>query len=69
MVDGTGPEIVGVLDESEDGQEFHGVPRIKREQLNDLAWDGVLITSVDGYDAAEAQLKDLGVQEEAIWRL
>ena len=69
MVDGTGPEIVAVMDESEDGREFHGIPAIKQGQLGDVDWDGVLITTVDGYDAAEAALKGLGVAEEAIWRL
>ncbi len=69
MVDGAGPEIVAVLDEREDGQDFHGIPAIKRGHLQDLDWDGVLITTVDGYDAAEETLRRSGVQEEAIWRL
>ena len=69
MVDGTGPEIVAVLDDGRDGQEFQGIPGIKQENLRDLDWDGVLITMVDGYDAAEAALKALGVSDAEIWRL
>ena len=69
MVDGTGPEIVAVLEDGQDGREFHGIPAITQGHLDDLDWDGVLITSVDEYDAAEAALKELGVSDDAIWRL
>ena len=47
IVDGTGPEMVAVLDEGQDGREFHGIPAVKQEHLQELDWDGVLITSGD----------------------
>ena len=58
-----------MLDDREDGHEFHGIPTARTSILRDLDWDGVLITAVDGYDAAEDALRKLGVAEEAIWRL
>jgi len=44
-------------------------PVVRGEGLGELAWDGVLITSLDGFDEAEERLQSLGVQTEAIWQL
>ena len=69
LVDGACPEVVGVLDETHEGHAFHGVPVVRGEGLGELAWDGVLITSLDGFEEAEERLQTLGVKAEAIWKL
>ena len=69
LADGACPAVVGVLDETYDGHAFHGVPVVRGDGLGDLAWDAVLITSLDDFDEAEARLKTLGVQAEAIRQL
>ena len=46
-----------------------GAPVIKEAQVQDACWDGILITSLEGIEEAEAQLVQLGVSEDAIWTL
>ena len=69
LVDGGCPEVVGVLDETYEGHVFHGVPVVRGEGLGELVWDGVLITSLDGFEEAEERLQALGVKADAIWQL
>ena len=69
LVDGVGVDVIGVVDDSYEGREFHGVSVFKSEQLNELRWDGVLITALEDFDRVEERLQELGVVQEAIWRL
>ena len=69
LVDGGCPEVVGVLDEVHEGHVFHGVPVVRGEGLGELAWDGVLITSLDGFEEVEERLQALGVDAEAVWQV
>ena len=67
MVNGEGLEVVGVIDGKYEGHEFQGVPVIER--LEDMEWDGVLITALDDFETVEEQLRKLGVASEGIWKL
>ena len=48
---------------------FNGVPMVRAEELPDGEWDGVLITALEDLDTVEAQLREMGLAEERIWRL
>ena len=69
MVNGEDVEVAGVVDEDYEGEGFHGVPVVKGKHLNDLVWDGVLITALDGVEEAEEHLMGLGVSPDAIWKV
>jgi len=69
LADGKGIEVVGVVDDEYDGQDFQGVPLFKNEQLQDVMWDGILITTLEDLEKAEERLLDAGVALEAIWKL
>ena len=64
-----GPEITGVIDDSYDEPDFHGVPVVLNEHLHSVEWDGVLVTVLEDIKEAEARLYELGVPEKAIWIL
>lgn len=69
LVDGSGIWVAGVLDDMYRGTDFNGTPVLRTAELPEEGWDGVLITALDGLDTVEAELRDLGVPEERIWRL
>jgi DNA-binding MarR family transcriptional regulator len=69
FVESNGIEVVGVLDREGRGSRFQGLPLIQGHDLQEMDWDGVLITALDELDEVEAQLRDLGLPEERIWRL
>ena len=69
MVDGDGVAVVGVVDDAHGSGVFSGMPVVKSWELRDLAWDGVLITALEDFEGAEARLEELGVSQEAIWKL
>jgi len=69
LVDGNGIEVVGVVDSQYAEDRFNGLPVLQSEDLEDVEWDGVLITALDGVEEVEAQLRDWGLPEERIWRL
>ena len=48
---------------------FNGVPMWRAEELLEGEWDGVLITALEDLDTVEAQLREIGLAEERIWRL
>ena len=39
------------------------------QALGELAWDGVVITALDGVEQAEARLGEVGCAGERVWRL
>ena len=61
--------ILGIIDGDFDAQEFNGIPVIHPRKLNELQFDGVLITSLDGFEEAEYHLQNLSVAKEKIWKL
>jgi hypothetical protein len=69
--EGSGSEIqvVGVLDDMYMDNSFNGAPVLRAAELSACVWDGVLITTLNGLEAEEAQLRDRGLVEEQIWRL
>jgi len=64
-----GIEIVGILDEGCEDQEFNGLPLLKAADLQHRSWDGVLITALENLDAAEQHLKKAGVTAAKVWKL
>lgn len=69
QVNKNGIEVVGVLDESFEGHLFHNMPIWDEHDLREIKWDGVLITALEALEQVEAQLCDIGLPEERIWRL
>ena len=69
LVQGNGIEVVGVLDCDSEEREFGGVPIVDENGLDDLEWDGMLITALDGLDAVDRQIVELGLLESKVWRL
>ncbi|MDA0747514.1 MAG: winged helix-turn-helix transcriptional regulator [bacterium] len=69
MADQEAVEIIGVVDDAYDGQEFHGMPVIKSGQLPELVWDGVLITVLENIEEAEMRIHQAGVAQDVIWTL
>ena len=69
LVEGNGIRVVGVLDERYADEMFNGVPMWRAEELPEGEWDGVLITALEDLDTVEAQLREMGLSEERIWRL
>lgn len=69
LVEGNGIRVVGVLDERYADEMFNGVPMLRAEDLPEGAWDGMLITALEDLDKVEAQLREMGLAEERIWRL
>jgi len=68
-VNRNGIEVVGVLDQGYANDKYAGLPVLQVEQLKQVAWDGLLITSLEELDEVEAQLRDWGLPDERIWRL
>jgi EPS-associated MarR family transcriptional regulator len=69
VVDGEGPEIVGLIDDMYPGNEFQDLCVFKNASLLDIEWDGVLIIAMDVLEVAETQLLAMGVPDKAIWKL
>jgi len=69
LVEGNRIEVVGVLDREDGEIRFEGLPVIQWSDLQEIAWDGVLITALDELEEVEARLSDLGLPEERIWLL
>lgn len=69
LANGRGPEVVGIVDESYVGHEFHSVQVLKGGQLQEVSWDGVLITEIEDVEAAEVYLHRLLVPDHAVWKL
>ncbi len=69
IVNGEPVEVVGVVDDEFEGQEFHGVPVVKSGQMGDLEWEGILITDPDDLDGIEKRLEGMKVPTKAVWRL
>jgi DNA-binding MarR family transcriptional regulator len=61
--------IVGVLDEGYAGSEFNGVQMVGKDALNELEWDGVLITALENLDEVGVKLRQMGIPEEKVWTL
>ncbi len=64
-----GIEVIGILDEHYQDQEFSGLPLLKAADLQGLAWDGVLITALENLDRAEHYLEEAGVAATKVWKL
>ena len=64
-----GIEVVGILDERCQDQEFGGLPLLRIADLQHQGWDGVLITALENLDAAEHFLQEAGVVSSKIWKL
>lgn len=62
-------EVVGILDEQCQDQQFGGLPLLKATDLKKLKWDGVLITALDNLGRAESYLGQAGVAANRIWKL
>ena len=62
-------EVVGVLDEHYQDQEFDGLPLLKAADLQRQTWDGVLITALENLDEAERCLEEAGVAATKVWKL
>jgi DNA-binding MarR family transcriptional regulator len=69
LAHGKEPSIAGLVDDDYLGQEFHGGWVIKTDELLRHEWDGVFITALEAIDEVEARLIQLGVPENAIWKL
>ena len=69
LVSGNGIRVVGVMDERCEASEFGGVPVVKASGLQELEWDGVLITSLDDLDVVDDQLAHIGIDSSRVWRL
>ena len=61
--------IVGVLDEGYAGSEFNGVQMVGKDALNELEWDGVLITALENLEEVGVKLRQMGIREEKVWTL
>ncbi|MBI3252228.1 MAG: winged helix-turn-helix transcriptional regulator [Candidatus Omnitrophica bacterium] len=64
-----GIEVIGILDEHYQDQEFSGLPLLKAADLQKDEWDGVLITALENLDQAERYLKEAGVTAAKVWKL
>ena len=62
-------KVIGVLDDNCVDNSYHGVAIIEAEDLLHMEWDGILITNLEGLDVIDAQLCDMGVPENRVWRL
>jgi len=69
LVSDNGIRVVGVMDERCEASEFGGVPVIEASRLQELEWDGVLITALDDLDGVEDQLAHIGIDSSKVWRL
>ena len=69
LVQGSGIEVVGVIDRNSLESEFEGLPLLSPNSLNSLKWNGVLITVLDDLEATEIWLGKCGIAEAKIWRL
>ena len=69
LVIGNGIEIVAIVDDTLADAQFAGVQVIKAEQLTQLDWDGLLITSLEDLDGEDQRLRRMGLPENKIWRL
>lgn len=69
LVGDNGIIIVGLMDDEYQGQNFYGVPVLRSGQLQNLTWDGVVITTLENIEDAEELLLDAGISPEAIWKL
>jgi len=69
MLDGSNVAIVGVVDGSCRGHDFHGVPVLKVEQLRALNGSSILITFLEDPEKAERDLMRLGIPPDMIWSL
>jgi hypothetical protein len=69
LVEGDEMVIVGVLDEGYEGSEFNGVQMVGKGALNELEWDGVLITALENLEEVGVKLRQMGIPEEKVWTL
>ena len=69
LVEANEIEVIGILGDNSIGAKYEGLVIFDRDELNELAWDGLLITALEDLDRVEAQLQDWGLPEEKIWRL
>jgi EPS-associated MarR family transcriptional regulator len=70
LSDSEGPKIIGVVDPCSNEQEFQGMLLIRQDELLlNRKWDGVLITTLEDVADVEADLVELGVACEMIWKL
>ena len=69
LVRGTGIRVVGVLDEEHIGDEFEGVPIVSARGLDDLSWNGLLITALEDPEEVACRLRAVGLSDSMVWRL
>ena len=69
LVSGNGIRVVGMMDNRCKASEFGGVPVVEASGLQELEWDGMLITALDDLDGVEDQLAKAGIDSNKIWRL
>jgi len=62
-------KVIGILDDKYADSSYHGVVIVEAEDLLHIEWDGILITDLEGLEIIDAQLCDMGVSEDRIWRL
>lgn len=67
LVDSEDIEIVGIFDVSYSEREYHGVCILNENQLCQVEWDGLLITTLDNLDEVELNLRQIGVSPKNIW--
>ena len=61
--------VMGVLDEGYEGDEFNGTQGVRKEDLKEMSWDGVLVTTLEDLEDVEEQLRCLGIPKEDVWLL
>jgi EPS-associated MarR family transcriptional regulator len=62
-------EIVAVLDQTQVGGTFAGVPVFDRSKIDSLSYDAVVITDIDDSEGAEEDLRSRGIPDKRIWSL
>ena len=69
QVEGSGIDVVGILDEDFQGTDFSGTPVLDESGMKRIECDGILITALDDFDELELRLGQMKLPESKIWRL
>ena len=69
LVDGTGIEVVGVIDRDAAANSIDDLQTRNKADLMESEWDGIMITALEELEEVETQLRNLGLPEDRIWRL
>lgn len=64
-----GLEVVGFIDETYSETAFIDTPVLKLCDLDQVQWDGILISALDDIEMTEKKLMQLGISEDVIWIL